>query len=118
ALYDSPKSYPQPQCHPGTRTEMLDDLYNWAITDNSGHSTRWLHGPAGARKSAVMQSLCERLQDSGRLGGSLFFKRGHTVTTRGNAKVLFATLAYQLAVYNHHLKPIIPRVVGDDPTIV
>ncbi|KAJ6532212.1 hypothetical protein DFH09DRAFT_933409, partial [Mycena vulgaris] len=116
ALYDSAESYPQPKCHPETRTEMLDDLYRWAISDGPTSLIRWLHGPAGAGKSAVMQSLCKRLQDSGRLGGSFFFKRGHT--TRGNAKVLFATLAYKLAVYNRHLKPVISRVVEDDPTIV
>ncbi|KAJ6532209.1 hypothetical protein DFH09DRAFT_993816, partial [Mycena vulgaris] len=116
ALYDSAESFSQPKCHPETREERLDDLYDWAVTDTSGHSIRWLHGPAGAGKSAVMQSLCKRLQDSGRLGGGFFFKRGHT--TRGNAKVLFATLAYQLSVYNHHLKPVISRVVEDDPTVV
>ncbi|KAJ7280605.1 hypothetical protein C8J57DRAFT_1124191, partial [Mycena rebaudengoi] len=116
ALYDSAESFPQPRCHPDTRTEMLEDLYNWAITDNSGRSIRWLHGPAGAGKSAIMQSLCQRLQDAGRLGGSFFFKRHHT--TRGNAKVLFATLAYQLTLNNRHLKPLISRVVEDDPSVM
>ncbi|KAJ7721882.1 hypothetical protein B0H16DRAFT_1431609, partial [Mycena metata] len=29
ALYDSADSYPQPGCHPETRNEMLDNLYNW-----------------------------------------------------------------------------------------
>ncbi|KAJ6523678.1 hypothetical protein DFH09DRAFT_1047145 [Mycena vulgaris] len=115
ALYDSAESFPQPRCDPETRTKMLDDLYNWAIADNSAYSIRWLHGPTGAGKSAVMQSLCERLQDSGRLGGSFFFKRGHT--TRGNAKVLFATLAYQLALSNQNLNPLIPRIVKDNPSV-
>ncbi|KAJ6570455.1 hypothetical protein DFH09DRAFT_982403 [Mycena vulgaris] len=116
ALYDSAESFPQPKCHPETRTEMLDDLYNWAITDTSKHSIRWLHGPAGAGKSAIMQSLCHRLQQAGRLGGSFFFKRSDP--TRGNAKTFFATLAYQLAVYHRHLKSLISRVVEDDPTVV
>ncbi|KAJ6509785.1 hypothetical protein DFH09DRAFT_1050008 [Mycena vulgaris] len=116
ALYDSAESFPQPRCHPDTRTEMLEGLYNWAIADNSSRSIRWLHGPAGAGKSAIMQSLCQRLQDAGRLGGSFFFKRHHT--TRGNAKVLFATLAYQLALNNRHLKPLISKVVEDDPSVM
>ncbi|KAJ6523672.1 hypothetical protein DFH09DRAFT_1047135 [Mycena vulgaris] len=116
ALYDSAESFPQPRCHPETREEMLENLYNWAITDTSTRSIRWLHGPAGAGKSAIMQSLCRRLQQTGLLGGSFFFKRGHL--TRGSARALFATLAYQLAVYNHHLKPLISRVVEDDPTVV
>ncbi|KAJ6555332.1 hypothetical protein DFH09DRAFT_923966, partial [Mycena vulgaris] len=110
------RRFPQPKCHPETRTDMLQGLYNWAIADNSSSSIRWLRGPAGAGKSAIMQSLCQRLEDARRLGGSFFFKRGHP--TRGNAKVLFATLAYQLALSNRHLKPLISRAIEDDPSVM
>ncbi|KAJ6509798.1 hypothetical protein DFH09DRAFT_942270, partial [Mycena vulgaris] len=116
ALYNSAESFPQPRCHPETRNTMLDSLYNWAITDTFTHSIRWLHGPAGAGKSAIMQSLCRRLQQAGRLGGSFFFKRGHL--TRGSARALFATLAYQLALSNRDLKPLISKVVEDDPSVM
>jgi hypothetical protein len=116
ALYDSADSFPQPRCHPETRTKMLDDLYKWAIQDKFALPMRWLHGPAGAGKSAIMQTLCRKLQDAGCLGGAFFFKRDHS--TRGNAKVLFATLAYQLALNNCHLKPLISQRVEDDPSIV
>ncbi|KAJ7880937.1 hypothetical protein B0H13DRAFT_1630200, partial [Mycena leptocephala] len=116
ALFDSADSFPQPRCHPETRTEMLDGLYKWATRGNSYRSIRWLHGPVGAGKSAIMQTLCRKLQDAGYLGGAFFFKRGHS--TRGNAKVLFATLAYQLALNNRHLKPLISQRVEDDPSIV
>ncbi|KAJ7755427.1 hypothetical protein B0H16DRAFT_715061 [Mycena metata] len=57
ALYDSADSYPQPRCHPETRTEMLDKLYNWCTKGNTEHPICWLHGPAGAGKSAIMQTL-------------------------------------------------------------
>ncbi|KAJ6523657.1 hypothetical protein DFH09DRAFT_1329893 [Mycena vulgaris] len=116
ALYNSAESFPQPRCHPETRKAMLDSLYNWAITDTSTRSIRWLHGPAGAGKSAIMQSLCHRLQQAGRLGGSFFFKRGHL--TRGSARALFATLAYQLALSNRDLRPLISGVVEDDPSVM
>lgn len=96
---------------------MLDDLYDWAISDDTVPSIRWLHGPAGAGKSAIMQSLCRRLlHDTDRLGASFFFKRGHP--TRGNAKVLFATLAYQFAFRNRHWKSAISRSVEKDSTVV
>ncbi|KAJ7902209.1 hypothetical protein B0H13DRAFT_1621612 [Mycena leptocephala] len=116
ALYNSAESFPQPRCHPETRKAMLDSLYNWAIIDTSTRSIRWLHGPAGAGKSAIMQSLCHRLQQADRLGGSFFFKRGHL--TRGRATALFATLAYQLALSNRHLKPLISGVVERDPSVM
>ncbi|KAJ7488787.1 hypothetical protein B0H11DRAFT_1720300, partial [Mycena galericulata] len=118
ALYDFTGSFPQPRCHPETRTKMLDNLYKWVVQSysRSAGSMFWLHGPAGAGKSAIMQTLCQRLQDDGRLGGSFFFKRGDA--TRGNAKVLFATLAYQLAIHDRRLKGPILQSVEDDPSVV
>ncbi|KAF8192297.1 hypothetical protein K438DRAFT_1935123 [Mycena galopus ATCC 62051] len=116
ALYNSADSFPQPRCHPETRTKMLDALYRWTTTSGSRPSVHWLHGPAGAGKSAIMQMLCQRLQDARQLGGSFFFKRGHP--TRGNAKSLFTTLAYQLALHNAKLKFLIVRKVKEDPTVV
>ncbi|KAF7348936.1 putative nwd2 protein [Mycena venus] len=116
ALYDSAERFPQPKCHPETRTELLDNLYNWVTDPNSEHPIHWLHGPAGAGKSAIMQSLCRRLEEAGRLGGSFFFKRGHN--TCGNAKVLFATLAYQLALHWQKLKDPISRSIETDPSVL
>ncbi|KAF7348905.1 putative nwd2 protein [Mycena venus] len=116
ALYDSAERFPQPKCHPETRKELLDNLYDWATDPNSKYSIRWLHGPAGAGKSAVMQTLCGRLRDAQRLGGGFFFKRGHA--TRGNAKMLFATLAYELALYRSELKDAISRIVETNPSLL
>ncbi|KAJ6524391.1 hypothetical protein DFH09DRAFT_1046758 [Mycena vulgaris] len=117
ALHDSSDSYPQPKCHPETRTKMLDDLFNWATQATSVRpGIYWLHGPAGAGKSAIMQTLCQRLESIDRLGGAFFFKRGHE--TRGNAKALFATLAYQLAHHNRDLKRFISQVMDDNSSVV
>ncbi|KAJ7437041.1 hypothetical protein FB451DRAFT_181408 [Mycena latifolia] len=116
ALYDSAESFPQPRCHPRTRTEILEALYDWAIDNRTTDSIRWLQGPAGAGKSAIMQTLCRRLQDGGRFSGSFFFKRGHT--TCGNAKALFVTLAYQLALHHPELKGPISKSVEGDPSTV
>jgi hypothetical protein len=63
-----------------------------------------------------MQTLCGRLQEAGRLGGSFFFKRGHS--TCGNEKVLFATLGYQLALHRDELKGPISRSVETDPSVL
>ncbi|KAJ7759288.1 hypothetical protein B0H14DRAFT_2634457 [Mycena olivaceomarginata] len=116
ALYDSVEIYPQPRCHPETRKQLLDDLYYRAIDPHSGYQIQWLHGPAGAGKSAVMQTLCGRLEDAGKLYGSFFFKRDHP--GRGHAKMLFATLAYQLTLHWDDLKRPISTTVEADPSIV
>ncbi|KAJ6471491.1 hypothetical protein C8R45DRAFT_908368 [Mycena sanguinolenta] len=116
AIHDSAESFPQPKCHPETRTGMLQDLREWALDSNSQPTILWLYGPAGAGKSAIMQTLAGQLQDAGRLGGCFFFKRGHA--TRGNAKILFATIAYQLALSVSWLRAPISEIVEDDPSIV
>jgi hypothetical protein len=147
AFHDSAERFPQPRCHPETRTKLLDVLWNWAcgiqpprnwtwensddeysditsVSENSDEkherklnsSILWLYGPAGSGKSAVAQSLCQKLQEEGRLGGSFFFKRGHP--SRGNAKKLFPTIAYQLALLLPELRESISQIIKNDPAIV
>ncbi|KAF7344231.1 putative nwd2 protein [Mycena venus] len=116
ALHDSAESFSQPRCHPETRKKLLKNLYDWATDPHSKYSILWLHGPAGAGKSAIMQTLCRRLQDAGRLGGGFFFKRGHA--TRGNAKMLFATLAYQLALHQPQFTGPISRTIETNPSLL
>ncbi|KAF8155127.1 hypothetical protein K438DRAFT_359121 [Mycena galopus ATCC 62051] len=116
AIYDSVESFPQPKCHPETRTKMLENLRQWSLETDPRSTILWLLGPAGAGKSAIMQTLARKLQNVGRLGGSFFFKRGHA--TRGNAKILFATIAYQLALSVSWLKAPISNTVEDDPSII
>ncbi|KAJ7041308.1 hypothetical protein C8F04DRAFT_156397 [Mycena alexandri] len=142
ALHDSAESYPQPRCHPETRKTLLDELWTWCandsigdwVTEHSGDDSHddsgddshddsgddapilWLYGPAGAGKSAVMITLSERLQGAQQLGGTFFFKRGHS--SRGNANVLFATIALQLAINIPELNLPISQAVEEDPTIV
>ncbi|KAF7328420.1 NACHT domain-containing protein [Mycena venus] len=127
ALHNSAESFPQPKCHPETREAMLDDLFTWGVTPDDCRSSvdqrfdpqkhiLWLHGPAGAGKSAIMRSLCNRLEVAGRLGGSFFFKRGDS--RRGTAKSLFATLAYQLALCIPHLRGPIGESTEKDPSVV
>ncbi|KAJ7814230.1 hypothetical protein B0H14DRAFT_2376113 [Mycena olivaceomarginata] len=116
ALHDSNDSFPQPKCHPETREEMLGDLWKYATDPEPPEQILWLYGPAGTGKSAIMQSLCQRLQDAGRLGGTFFFKRGHP--TRGNARALFSTIAYRLALRIPELKDAILEAVEKDPSLV
>ncbi|KAJ7798153.1 hypothetical protein B0H13DRAFT_1674143, partial [Mycena leptocephala] len=96
--HNSAERFPQPKCHPETRTEMLENLWNWtrgnySFSNNIGLKSKnasritWLHGPAGAGKSAISQSLCQKLEAEGCFGGAFFFKRGDS--SRGNGNKLF-----------------------------
>ncbi|KAJ6457897.1 hypothetical protein C8R45DRAFT_1081730 [Mycena sanguinolenta] len=116
AIHDSAEGFPQPKCHPETRTKMLTDLREWALDPHPQTTILWLYGPAGAGKSAIMQTLAGQLREARRLGGSFFFKRSHA--TRGNARILFATIAYQLALSVSWLRTAICTIVEDDPSII
>ncbi|KAJ7910458.1 hypothetical protein B0H13DRAFT_2272472 [Mycena leptocephala] len=133
ATHDSEDRFPQPRCHPETRIKMLDVLWNWTCDieppmdwnkdedmssslDHNSSPILWLHGPAGAGKSAIAQTLCQKLEEEGRLGASFFFKRGHP--SRGNAKRLFATIAYQLALVLPDVNRHISQSVENNPSLV
>ncbi|KAF7364354.1 NACHT domain-containing protein [Mycena sanguinolenta] len=116
ALHDSVESFPQPKCHPDTRTEILRSLHEWSLETDPSSAILWLYGPAGAGKSAIMQTLARELRTDARLGASFFFKRGHA--TRGDGKTLFTTIAYQLAVSASWLKAPISCVVEEDPSVI
>ncbi|KAJ7190689.1 hypothetical protein GGX14DRAFT_579596 [Mycena pura] len=138
AFHDSADRYPQPRCHPDTRLKMLDMLRYWAhgnglpknwtaedhdpapedpeFCEDQGSRLLWLHGPAGSGKSAISQSFCQKLQADNLLGGSFFFKRGHP--SRGNAKKLFPTIAYQLALLLPSFKHFVSQRMESDPAIV
>ncbi|KAJ7779552.1 hypothetical protein B0H14DRAFT_3164231 [Mycena olivaceomarginata] len=112
ALHDSGERFLEPACHPGTRTATMEMLHLWS-TDTSTESTiLWLHGCAGAGKSAIAQMFAKSLQTEGRLGASFFFQRGHL--KRGTWHSLIPTIAYQLATsITELLLPIQQAVEGD-----
>ncbi|KAJ7478173.1 hypothetical protein FB451DRAFT_1131521 [Mycena latifolia] len=96
ALHDSGERFPEPACHPGTRTAVLEALKSWSIDTSPDSAILWLHGCAGMGKSAIAQMFAGDCQQQGRLGASFFFRRGHP--KRGKWHGLFTTLAYQLAM--------------------
>jgi hypothetical protein len=118
AFHDSAERYPQPKCHPETRTEILKDLWDWSSGTDRSSTVLWLHGPAGSGKSAIAQSFCQNLETKDRLGASFFFKRGHP--SRGSSRKLFSTIAYQLALAKNlsDLHRVISRSIKDNPSIL
>ena len=73
----------------------------------------WLIGPAGAGKSAIMQSVAE-LQDPSTILAALFFSAPHK---RNDPKKVIATLAYQIAVRHEGYRSHIRSKLTADPTI-
>ncbi|KAJ3569383.1 hypothetical protein NP233_g5088 [Leucocoprinus birnbaumii] len=112
AEYDSSERDPPPLCHPSTRLEIRGEVQRWLRNQHRLEKVLWLHGPAGAGKSAVIQSLAEDESDSpdSILGATFFFSR-----TKGfvDAQFLFTTIAHQLGIkypsYRHYIVNLLTR---------
>ena len=70
---------------------------------------------AGTGKSTISRTLAHNLSVKGELGASFFFKRGEG--DRGNARLLFATIAAQLVQNLPPLAPHVQRAIEVDPAI-
>ncbi|TFK32915.1 hypothetical protein BDQ12DRAFT_771190, partial [Crucibulum laeve] len=101
-----------PKCHPETRAAVLDMILAWVNNRQRTSSIMWLHGPAGAGKSAIVQTITEECEKSKTLCASFFFSR--TAARRNKADHLIATIAHQLIRAIPQLeKPIIEAVESD-----
>jgi len=94
ATYDSSAEGGLPKCLPGTRTDLLRQIFDW-IANPQGKRIFWLCGKAGIGKSTISRTIAKDLDEEGRLGASFFFKRGRA--DRSHAKLFFPTIALQLA---------------------
>ena len=81
-------------CIPGTRSRVLDKLYEWA-TNPTAKQVFWLNGHAGSGKSTIAQSFAELLRVEGLLGASFFCSRDSL--PRSNLRSVMPTIAFELA---------------------
>ncbi|KAK3902612.1 hypothetical protein C8A05DRAFT_15350, partial [Staphylotrichum tortipilum] len=75
----------------------------------------WLNGMAGTGKSTISRTVAQSFADRGLLGASFFFKRGER--GRGNAALLFTTIATQLVAKEPDLAPYVRAAIEDDPSV-
>ncbi|CAE7094394.1 unnamed protein product [Rhizoctonia solani] len=84
------------RCTEGTRTNVLDQIYQWATTQDTG-DLYWMSGMAGTGKTTIAYSLCERLDvESKRILGASFFCDRSLPECRNVGKII-PSIAYQLA---------------------
>ncbi|RXW17798.1 hypothetical protein EST38_g8051 [Candolleomyces aberdarensis] len=121
AIHDSRERCDAPKCHPDTRVAVQDDLYSW-ITDGDGETEqpkkiKWVTGPAGTGKTAVMGSLSKRCKSGGVLAATFFFVSWSASIGRRRKTALVATIAHQLARYHPDLREEISKVIEADSDI-
>ncbi|KAF8965447.1 hypothetical protein BDZ97DRAFT_782861 [Flammula alnicola] len=95
AMHDSAERSNAPTCHPDTRIAVLNDIMGWVEDEHRETDILWLHGPAGAGKTSICQTLAEMCQEKGELAATFFFARG--APGRDNDRSLVPTIAYQIA---------------------
>ena len=115
AAYDSLGRHPPSKCHPGTRRYILKTIERW-ISNTAESGVFWLHGPAGAGKSAIAQTICETSAERGHLLASFFFMRGSP--DRGTIRNFIPTLAFQVGMSRTNLRQPIGNALEADPGIL
>ncbi|KAJ2929287.1 hypothetical protein H1R20_g7807, partial [Candolleomyces eurysporus] len=121
AIHDSAERCDAPKCHAETRVAVQDDLYSW-ILEGDGESEpqrkiKWVTGPAGTGKTAVMGSLAERCNMGGVLAATFFFASWSASIGRRRKTAFVATIAHQLAHYREDLKNAISKAIDKTPSI-
>ncbi|KAM6491555.1 hypothetical protein JOM56_012947 [Amanita muscaria] len=112
ALHDSSEQDPDRCCHPGTRKTLLRRLRDWLDNPNAIDRIIWLHGPAGAGKSAIAQTIADEYKERG-VAATFFFYRSDPSRNDGNR--LFPTIAWQLAFSIPPTKDVIVDALNKTP---
>ncbi|KAM6491571.1 hypothetical protein JOM56_012963 [Amanita muscaria] len=112
ALHDSAEQDHDRRCYPGTRKAVLARLRDWFDNPNATDRIIWLHGPAGAGKSAIAQTIADEYQERG-VAATFFFYRSDPSRNDGNR--LFPTIAWQLACSIPAIKDLIVHALDKTP---
>ena len=115
AVYNSQERHPAPRCHPGTRREVLEKIDAWVDAGAESKDILWLHGPAGAGKSAIAQTVAETYAGRNQLAATFFFAR--TVSRRNSIRFLFPTIAIQIALSSPDKRQKLDGILKNDPYI-
>jgi len=115
ALLDAKERFDPPQCAPETREAIIKDIIDWVQDDEQSASILWLHGPAGAGKSAIAQTVARNCKNRGLLVASHFFSRSSSERSDGDRFIPTLTLQLLQAfpITNRYVKDVIDK----DPEI-
>ena len=102
-------------CLKGTREAIIGEVDLWTKAFNKSPAF-WLNGLAGTGKSAIAQTVAERMFAGGQLGASFFCSRGSE--NLSDLRLIFPTLAFQLAHAYPAFRSKLVCAVKSDPQIV
>ncbi len=116
AFHNSGERFDPPKCHPRTRLAITERIMNWVLGKESTSSVvMWLHGAAGAGKSAIAQRIAELCYEAEILLASYFCSRSHP--RRSQVSFIFPTIAYQIACAIPAVRAHVEQAINRDPLI-
>ena len=101
-------------CLKGTRKGVLSDIVAWEA-DKTNESLYWLKGVAGCGKSTIAQTFAEHSAANSNLGASFFCSRDYP--DRRNLRLIFLTLAYDLAYWSADFKSALVPILRSNPSV-
>ncbi|KAJ2917525.1 hypothetical protein MD484_g2867, partial [Candolleomyces efflorescens] len=117
AIHDSAERSDAPKCQKETRVAVQDDLYSWFIDGDGDNPSeqpkkiKWVTGPAGSGKTAVLGSLAERCKVGGVLAATFFFASWSSSIGRRRKTAFVTTIAHQLTLYRADLREEISKAI-------
>lgn len=102
-------------CLEGTRVGLLEEIDAWvARSDDAASRILWVHGMAGAGKTAIAHTVAQRAHEANKLGASFLFSRdGHE--DQHNPSIVFPTIAHQLAQFSGDFAKEIVATLEESP---
>ncbi|KAJ2926327.1 hypothetical protein H1R20_g10781, partial [Candolleomyces eurysporus] len=121
ALHDSDERCDAPKCHPETRVAVQDEIYSWIVHGDPDPShkmmkIKWVTGPAGTGKSAIMGSLADTCKQDGVPAVTFFFSSSASPDRRRKTAFI-PTLVYQLAEHLPALKDPVAQAIRNKPLL-
>ncbi|KAF9530762.1 hypothetical protein CPB83DRAFT_850263 [Crepidotus variabilis] len=117
ALVDSKARQDPPKCAPHTREAIQKEILDWINLLTQSGLVMWLHGSAGAGKSAIAQTIAELLNNEETPSANFFFSRISGSPTRVDGDRLLPTIIYQLCLLLPEYQVMVKRKLKKDPAI-
>ncbi|RXW14096.1 hypothetical protein EST38_g11758 [Candolleomyces aberdarensis] len=121
ALHDSDERCDAPKCQPETRVAVQGEIYSWIVHGDPDPGQKmvkikWVTGPAGTGKTAIMGSVADTCKQDGVLVVTFFFSASASPDRRRKSAFI-PTLAYQLAEHLPALKDPVAQAIRDKPLL-